>query len=205
MPQSVEAVASILLAIVPGYLTLAVWARQKTWQGPGGDLRTVLQALAASAVIQVIAAPLTIAWLLQHSDEFDEFPERVALWALLVTLVLPLLIGLCAGWATNRWGFGVRTAPSVWDWLFGQYPPHGRFVVVQFRDGSWVGGAFAKNAMAVTSPEQQGIYLCPEWEVVDGELTQERPGSGGLMIGKVDDIRWLRVLEPEDDDGQEPE
>jgi hypothetical protein len=48
----------VLLALVPGYLTLYLWRGTKTWERPGAsDLGTTLLALAASAVDQTLLSP----------------------------------------------------------------------------------------------------------------------------------------------------
>lgn len=202
MPTSLEAIGALLFAIVPGYLAVSVWARARTWKGPAGDLRTVLQAVTASAIVHLLISPLTIVWLLPHRDELDQFPERVALWAALVVLVIPLVLGGLASRAGNRWPTGRQG--SGWDWLFTQQPPHEQFVVVEFKDGRRVAGVFADGAMAHTSPDKHGLFLRPEWQMDEaGEFVRELPGTAGVLITATDDIRWVRVLDSGAPDGEE--
>jgi len=48
VPTSQIALAILLLAIAPGYIAAAAWARSRTWKGPSSDLRTIIQALVLS-------------------------------------------------------------------------------------------------------------------------------------------------------------
>ena len=50
---SFQALVVALLAIVPGYITIYFWSRNKLWRGLTNDLQTVLKALALSAVKRV--------------------------------------------------------------------------------------------------------------------------------------------------------
>ena len=207
MPSNVQAVAAVLLAVVPGYLAVAVWARTRTWRAPwpgrSSDLGTVLLSLTASAVVQVVAAPVTIAWILPHTDDLERFPERVATWSLLVVLVLPILGGFAAGLIGSRLPFS-RHHPSVWDWFITQSIGDGSYLIVEFQDGKRVAGVYAKGATAIASPDVHGVYLFPEC-VLDGggQIVDTLPDSGGLLIPTLDHVRWVRVLTPEVPDGEQ--
>jgi hypothetical protein len=214
LPSNTSSVTAILLAIVPGFIAASVWARARTWRGPSGDLRTVLQSLSLSLVIQLISSPLTIAWIWPVRKHLDLYPERVATWLVVSVLVLPALLGLAGAQFTDwlirlstqpgvpawlgvafRW-WPPQTPPSVWDWLFTTRPPNESFLVVEFRDGRRVAGTFQQGSMAITSPDAQGLFLTQEWVVdEDGNVTVPIPGSAGTMIGSLDDVRSVRVLE----------
>lgn len=197
MPTTIETVAVLLLAVVPGYLAISIWSRAKTWKGPPGDLRTVLQALVASVAVQVAAAPLTI-WLLRdHQTNLVEVPERVYVWLAFVVFVIPGAGGLLVAKLPNRWS--ARDFPSGWDWLLCENPPNSKFVTVEFADGRRVGGCFASESHAFTSPDRHGIFLEQEW-VLNGEGSFERPvsGSEGVLITDMADARIVRVFGEED-------
>jgi len=215
MPDTWVGLAVALLAIVPGFIATATWARARTWRGPSTDLRTVLQSLALSAAIQVVISPLTILWIVPIRDHLDTHPWRVALWFFLTVLVLPLVAGVAVARTTDllfdprQSGhqehrraaavfarlFKEPSPPSPWDWTFATGVPDGRFVLVQFQDGSQVGGVFAQGSIALTSPEQQGLYLADEWLLDDdGNFTAPLPDSRGIMIPTVDQVRWVRIL-----------
>jgi hypothetical protein len=179
----------------------------------------VLQSLALSAVIQVLLAPVTIAWIVPIRDRLDELPERVAVWGLLAILIVPVLLGVLGGrlsdWISDpSEPTGVRrllarllrttTPPTIWDWLYQATPPFGSFLVVQFEDGSRVAGVFAQGSMALTSPERQGIYLISEWQLDDrGVIVDQVEQTGGILVPSTASIRWIRILKGEADGDQE--
>jgi hypothetical protein len=202
-----------LLAVVPGFLTVTIWARSRTWRGPTGDLRTILQALAISAVIQVLVFPVTSAVVVPHWREPDVYATSLFLWLLLTVLVLPVVLGIGTARATD-WLFPLRaedvqfgwvrqslrmaikpmSPPTMWDWWLTEGIPNGRFVLAKYRDGTYIGGVFAEGSMALTSPEPHGIYLASEWVVDDdGDFVAEMPGTRGVLLPLREDILWLRV------------
>lgn len=93
---------AVLLTIAPGYIATVVWARARTWRGAPGDLKTMLQSLVLSGVVQLIAAPVTLAWLYPLRQQVADYPERVLAWLTLVTLVVPFLDGMLAGYVTDQ-------------------------------------------------------------------------------------------------------
>jgi uncharacterized protein DUF6338 len=215
VPDTWVGLAVALLAIVPGFLATTVWARARTWRGPSTDLRTILQSLALSGAIQVVISPLTVAWIVPIRNNLGDHAGRVALWFFLAVLALPLIFGVAVarvtdlifdpsrsatrryGWAVGllSWVLKAPWPPSIWDWLFTTGIPDGRFVLVEFKDGTQVGGVFAAGSMALTSPEPQGLYIADEWLVdEDGDFTSPMPASRGILVPRVDDVRWVRIL-----------
>lgn len=206
MPATAEALAVILLAIVPGYLARTAWARGKTFGPPTTDLTLVIQSVAASAVVQIAVSPLTIVWILPAGQDLGQHPWRVAVW-LAVTVLLALLGGFAFGLLTNqfpsiRWQW-LRNAlipnlPTLWDvaHIQGRIPALS-LLVVEFTDGRRLAGAFAEGSTAVTSPQQHGIFLEEEWEVgEDGLPTIPMRNSGGLAIVDLADVRSVHVFVP---------
>jgi hypothetical protein len=215
LPTSEAALVIVLLAIAPGYIAAAAWARARTWKGPSGDLRTILQALVLSAVVQAILVPLTVVWIVPIRDHLPQYPLRVTVWSLLVVLVVPVALGLAAGAFTDKLFDPAEdrvkgrlasvvnaivpapTAPTIWDWLFvSDRLPTSGFLVVEFKDGARVAGAFAERSMALTSPEPHGLFLEREWQLdPEGNVYCELPGTRGLLVPDVSEIRWMRILE----------
>src|SRR2546425_13035447 len=85
---------AILLATVPGYLTIYFATRNSTWRGLPGDLQTILQSLSLSVLMQGLLAPLTLLWIYPVRDALIHHPYRVAVWLMLVLLVLPFVVGV---------------------------------------------------------------------------------------------------------------
>src|SRR5260370_42698202 len=69
---------AILLATVPGYLTIFFATRNSTWRGLTGDLQTILGSLALSVFIQALLAPATLVWIYPLRDDLIHHPVRVA-------------------------------------------------------------------------------------------------------------------------------
>lgn len=223
MPTSLEALTVAMLAVVPGFLASATWARAKTWKGPSNDFRTVLQSLAISAVVQLVLLPYTLTFLYPVRGRLQEHPTRVALYLILAILVMPLVGGRLLSWASDwaldpgslrdagrvrsvlSWLWKPSPPPSIWDWLFTTNAPQETFLVIEFSDGKRVAGVFAGGSVALTSPEPQGLFLVQEWGLSpEGDLTAPVPGSRGLMITSAANIRSIRVLGEADDGTGKP-
>ena len=93
IPTTFQALVVLLLAIVPGFVAIGAWARTKTWKGRGNDLSTVLQSLAVSLIIQVVAAPFSIPFLFPLRSHLVDHPGRLAVWLGVVAFALPLIGG----------------------------------------------------------------------------------------------------------------
>lgn len=208
-PTSEAALVILLLAIAPGFITAAAWARARTWKGPAGDLRTIIQSLVLSAVVQALLMPLTVFWIVPIRNSLSRYADRLTVWSLLSVVVVPVMLGLASGaitdWifqpAKDRTRFSklanlAPTAPSAWDWLFtGDRVPQSAFLVLEFDNGSRVGGAYAGNSIALTSPEPHGLFLEREWQLDEsGNLFCELPSTSGLLIPSTEGLRFLRIL-----------
>ena len=167
-PSNIEAVLAILLSIVPGFVMTTVWARARTWKGPSSDIRTILQSLALSGLVQTLLLPLTYGWIYPVRKQLEQYPERLAVWILLAVLVVPFMLGWGGGRLTDFLTdpahsrvegklkraaariWSASAAPSVWDWLFTVRPPNERFLVVTFEDGAQLAGTFEEGSLALT-------------------------------------------------------
>jgi hypothetical protein len=56
----------------------------------------------------------------------------------------------------------------VWDWLFTARPPHGQFVLIEFKDGRQMGGAFAKGSVDVGHGRLHRRCLDDRWDLSPG-------------------------------------
>ena len=218
MPDSWIGLAVALLAVVPGFIASATWSRARTWKGPSSDLRTILQSLALSAAIQVLISPLTVMWIVPIRHDLADHPWSLATWFFLGVLALPVFLGIAAARVTDHIFdptgvecdvahagrafravaalIGTPTAPSAWDWLFTANAPYDRFVLVEFADGTRAGGAFGEGSMVLTSPEPHGVFLTQEWLIDEaGDFVAPRPGTMGLLIPSIADVRLVRVIE----------
>jgi hypothetical protein len=68
-----------------------------------------------------------------------------------------------------------------WDFAFGQHEPF--WVVVHLRDLRRIGGRFAGNSFALSSPSEPQIYLEEVWKVDErGRLVEPVERSRGVVI-----------------------
>lgn len=212
---NLEGLVIVLLGVVPGYTAIAFYSRAKTYERPSTDLRTVIPAIAVSFVIQVAVYPWTAWQLLPVRNDLAAHPVRLWLWGLAVVLLIPIAGGVLVGRLTDALlirgdekpgrvkKFVARLLPQVppspWDTFFLDPPVDGDFVIVTFDDGSMRAGAFYGPAFAMTSPQQQGIYLAEEWLVdADGNIDTRVLGSKGLLVPLADKIKYVRILRPGD-------
>lgn len=206
-----------LIAIAPGYIASTLWLRNKTWERPITDLRLVLQSLVVSLVIQIIAAPVTILWLVPVKDELARHPWRTAAWAGLVVVVIPVILGIGGGRlsdqaqtlavrAPDNWlGWLLRSLlpespPSAWDDFFDSEITDGKFVIITLNDGTRLAGYFADPSYAMTSPAAQGIYVAEEWFLdKDNNFEREVNGTKGFLIPSAAAIKTIQIRESADE------
>lgn len=213
--SSFEALAVALLAIVPGYITVFFWARNKDWRGLPNDLQTVLISIAISASLQVVLAPLTLWLLYPYRNNLESQPRLLLGWAILLVLVLPYLAGTLFGklsdaiaeaaqapkaiwhWSLHLllWFFPQAAPPSIWDSVFDTDLPDGCFVILEFRDGKKIAGTYGGDAQVFLSPEPHGIYLDTEWTLdTNGDIEAEIPNTKGILVSDLSDLRSVRIL-----------
>lgn len=213
--SSFEALAVALLAIVPGYITVFFWARNKDWRGLPNDLQTVLLSIAISAALQVVLAPVSITLLYPYRDNLESQPWLLLGWAVLLVLVLPYLAGTLFGKLSDAiaeaaqapkdkrnpllslllWFFPQAAPPSIWDSVFDKDLPDGCFVILEFKDGKRLAGTYGGDAEVFLSPEPHGIYLDKEWTVdANGDIDTEIPNTMGIVLTDLTDLRSVRIL-----------
>jgi hypothetical protein len=180
-------------------------------------LRTILQALVLSAVVQAVMLGPTLTWIVPIRNSWQDYGDRLAIWALATVVVVPLILGVGGarlydvvfavarqrntGWrARLDRAVGPAIAPTVWDTVFttDRIPPAG-FLVVEFKDGRKVAGVFASASLVQTSPEPHGLFLEREWALTDdGVVWYEVPATQGLLIPTIEDVRLVRILGADD-------
>lgn len=203
----------LLVAVLPGYLTLWWWSRNRTWGGFPGDIHTVLESLAISALVQLAVSPLTLWKLYPVREHLMDHPVRLIGWAFLSLVLLPYVCG--AGVARlSDWvfpgGSGRLTGwrafvalfirpspePSLWDWLVMSGRADGKFLLIEFTDGRRVAGTVGLGSIATTSPEVPGVLLFEEWALDEaGNIYAKVPGTAGTLVPDVRNARIIRILE----------
>jgi hypothetical protein len=179
VPDTFQAVAVLILAVLPG--ALYVWAFERV-VGPWGIGLTdrLLRFTGISASLHVLLAPITYRWyrLYVHSGDLaaGKTLPRAVWFTLIAYVFVPMTVGYLIGQATKRnirWArfiVGEQPAPRAWDELFLQ----GGSGYVRLRlkgagngKGQWVAGWFGsariggelRHSRVARYPETQDLYL----------------------------------------------
>jgi hypothetical protein len=159
MPDTFQALAVLVLALLPGALYTWGFERQV---GSWGIARTdrLLRFVGGSVVFHVVAAPLTyflyskywVSSIIRHGE-----PLPWWLWGLLIGYVLgPLIAGDLMGRNASRGGSinklfaGPNPAPRAWDHVFSSNPRG--WVLIRLNSGRWIGGLLLSNVLAPAAP-----------------------------------------------------
>lgn len=210
MPTSFQAVAVVVVALVPGAIYIWSFERQAGRWGIGLSDR-LLRFVGASAIIHAVLAPATYwLWSIQWPN-VREHEVSWWLWSVVVAYIaLPFGVGSLIGWASRTgrgWAkifTGPDAAPRACDHLFqGQ---RDGWVRLKLKSGTWIGGGYATSEAGMKSysagyPELQDLYLATTAEV-DPETGaflfdddgQVRLQDGGLLV-RWEEIEYLQFID----------
>jgi uncharacterized protein DUF6338 len=205
MPETFQALAVLVLALLPG--ALYVWAFERQVGAWGIRLSDrVLRFVGFSAFLHAVFAPLTYRlWIaFVRTGRLSDGDAPVALWlAVLVFVALPTGIGSAVGRGTRtgaswaRWFTGPDPAPRAWDKLFGARPDG--WIRLRLKSGAWLAGAFGENEDGVRSyaagyPEDPDLFLVDavELDPRTGEFLLDDDGMP-LSTGSSILVRWAEV------------
>jgi hypothetical protein len=211
MPSSFEAVAVIVLALLPG--ALYTWAFERLVGRWGVGLADrLLRFAGVSAIFHAVASPLTF-WLwsefLRTGRASSGDPLPLQLWiAPLMYVGIPITLGTTAALghrSGKRWAqlfTGSDPAPRAWDYLFQGHPDG--WIRCRMKSGVWVAGAFAdyngRRSYVGGYPEPADMYLAVGVDVdpdtgafllVDGEPSLR---DSGLLL-KWEDVEYLEFID----------
>jgi hypothetical protein len=222
MPDTIEALLVVMIAVLPG--ALHTWASEREagrW-GVGLSDRLLRFIGTTSIYAMVFAYPAHLVWVHQlhrrimSPDGKVTFANAVARgaapwWFWLLPLAyagIPILGGTIAGVAVQqRWPrisrivAGRVPAPRAWDFLFSAQPVG----VVRARlksDGRWVGGRFGADSYAAGYPElpqdlflERSLVLLADGEFAEGDSPDGYQETGSGLLIKWDDIEELEFFE----------
>ena len=211
MPETLEALAVLVLALLPG--ALYVWSFERmlgAWGVRFSD--RVLRFIGVSALMHALAAPVTY-WVwkdLIRSGTLAAGEVSLVLWVVPLAYVgIPVVLGSLIGSATRRrrkWAkifTGPDPAPRAWDHLFASRPDG--WIRVKLKSGPWLGGAFARlgqiGSYAAGYPEEQDLYLVESVEIDPDTGAFEyddkgRPiGRGSGILLRWEEIEYLEFIE----------
>ena len=213
MPDTFQAVAVIIVALLPG--ALYVWSFERLVGSWGIGLSDrVLRFVGVSAVFHAMVAPLTV-FLWRNYIATGRFAAgRLPLWMWLVPLAyvgLPIACGSIVGTATLARRDWVRAltgpapAPRAWDDLFGSRPEG--WIRLRMKSGVWIGGAFTNDrtanirSYAAGYPYDQDLYLAVAADVdpSSGEFQFREDGrpvtKGTSILVRWEEVEYLEFAE----------
>lgn len=132
MPTNTDSLVVAVLALVPGYLLIRFGSRRTFRAHPDSPTEWVLNSLAGSLVIQILASPVTLLTIYPVRDQIFNQPGRLIVWLVVVVMVIPLalgrLIAFLRPWITDKWGkrnwwfrqlsaLLVSDIADAWDWI----------------------------------------------------------------------------------------
>lgn len=211
MPSSFQAVAVIVVALLPGALYIWSFERMAGAYGVGFSDR-FLRFIGASSVFHAGLAPATYwFWSAQWSAIVAGRQVSWWMWVLVVVYVaLPVGVGTAVGSAARRraawarWLTGPDLAPRAWDHVFAG--KRDGWVRLKLKSGSWVGGGYATSAEGISSytsgyPHDQDLYISTAVAVHPETGEFERDNSGrvvfldsGILV-RWDEVEYLDFID----------
>jgi hypothetical protein len=220
MPDTLEALGVVLLAVLPG--ALYVWSFERVvgrW-GIGLSDRVLRFTAASTVFLALFAWPLYAlrAEFFHHrtigADGALVFVNRIAegdalpWWLFILPLLytaVPMAVGTSVGYAVRApsgpWRMvglivaGRDPAPRAWDYLFSSRP--GNPVRMKLKsDGTWLGGFYGRGSYAAGYPEEpQDLYLERTFAMNqdDGSFVRDEQGSP-VEYGTGLLVRWDELL-----------
>jgi len=167
-----------LLFFLPGFLSLKVY--DLLVPGERRDFsKSLFDAIAYSALNFAVLLPLI--WQITAPGEMS-WPRY--LFAVVVFVVAPIFWPVSFLYLRRRPWFSSRIVtphPRAWDALFVQREPY--WVIVHLKDGRRVGGVYAANSFASSSPAGPELYLEETWDLdAAGNFMSPVPQSAGVLI-----------------------
>ncbi|MEP6695993.1 MAG: DUF6338 family protein [Pseudonocardiales bacterium] len=208
MPSTFQALAVLILALLPGALYTWAFERQAgAWTIKTSD--RVLRFVGASALLQVLATPViyqlyrkfvVTGWL----REGRPLPWWV--WLFVAAFVgVPVALGRLVGTAAHnrtrwgRWFAGEHPAPRAWDNLFSTEDLTGWVRLRMKSEATWILGAYGSasdgslRSYAAGYPHPQDLYLVDTAEAdADGQFVVDDDGNVRMRgVGVL--VRWKEV------------
>jgi len=210
MPQSFQAAAVVVIALLPGALYVWSFERQAGRYGISLSDR-VLRFVGGSAIILAFFA-VPLYWLYSNYGTAIEAGRALPPWLGILPIAyvfVPLVAGTLVGvsirrdWGWAKWLSAPDPAPRAWDYLF-QYNVDG-WIRCRLKSGTWLAGAYAnangRRSYAAGYPEPQDLYLAATVEVdaesgefVVGEDGNPTLGSGGMLL-RWDELEYLEFID----------
>ncbi len=224
-----DTVAAIIFGIslvLPGFIIVDLAEARRAQRPDRSDWELVLRALIYALILQ--AAVLLTGWttwlidtagLLKHAKPgmrplWEHHVDAIALYAFVVILIIPTIIGLWLGWILRRaeargsltwvhYALGGRDARDAWDYIFLRYGAG--FVLIHLKPGAeersaFLVGKFGLASWAAQTPAtSRDIYFEEVWPAdADGQISNEFAVRRGVWLdsSSIDAMFFMDPPEP---------
>ena len=221
MPATLEALAIIILIVMPGFLCWQLLASHipNTFVS---DAHSVITSLIFSILIHLLALPVTISLankivafsaLLKEVNGQNSVAMDWSIFAWLVTVlfILPVIVAFIISWFWRaNWSQSVlekiglslvQRTPKAWDWFF-LTQKQGFWIIAELDDGTLVGGQYGPESFSSLSPDREDLYLETCYYVDEYHNFHDPiPDNVGTWINgdKVKKLHFYRVGGEEND------
>jgi len=179
--------------VIPGFISI------KTYEllFPGAQQESSKQLVDAVTYSSLNYALLVWPMMAVESSDWKNLhPNFYAVFYMFVLFAVPVGLGL--GWAmlrTSSWFQNVATHPTQkpWDYVFSQRKPY--WVKVVLKDGTKLGGKYAANSFASSTPANEQIFLEESWIINDkGGFDRPKNQTAGIVVISSE-IAYLELIE----------
>jgi Family of unknown function (DUF6338) len=200
MPTTFQALAVILVALLPG--ALFIWAAERLAGRWGIALSDrLLRFVGVSTVLHLLAAPATyIIWHNYLRTGARAADSILPLWLWPVAGLyawVPIVLGTLMGLALRDQGLpdiftGANPAPTAWDHVFFSDPD--AWVRMRLKSGVWIGGAYSAGSYTGGYPEPADIFLSIAAEVDPDTGEFNRSPAGNPILKEYGHlVRWTEI------------
>jgi Family of unknown function (DUF6338) len=210
VPSTVEALAVVVIALIPGALYTWAFERLVGRWGIGFSDR-LFRFIGVSALLHALAAPVTYTlWRDFLREQAQPGLNDLPLWMWVVALLyvaVPSALGYLVAlgyqrqWKPIRAVLGSSSAPTAWDAIFSGNPAG--WILMRLKSGAWVGGEYAEGSYAGGYPEPADLFLSKECPIdqESGNFILDRVGqplaNGYGILVRWDDVEYLEVTPTE--------
>jgi hypothetical protein len=200
MPGTLQGLAAVLIAVLPGALYSWSYERQ-AGQWRVGSPDRLLNFLGVSAVLHALAAPVTF-WAWRHywhtgDLQGGEHLPADAYGILLLYIVVPAILGWLVGLGTKHrvpfiQAIHERTPPRAWDYMFDR--PFDGWLRLKTKSGAWIGGAVSKDSWVSTHPSEGDLLLTVvRVDPITGNWKEGPDGQVDIVEGSKILVRWNEI------------
>lgn len=188
------AVFAVVAFVLPGFLIAQIAQGRRASPAAESDWTLVLRALSYSLVIHGAA----LFWTAHLYNELHDHPATwthhvwaITLYATVILLVLPLILGAALGEILQRaeskgtltwWhhAMGARDVRDAWDYAF-QRTERETFVIVR-TDKELVAGKYTQGSWAGRTPSPHDLYLEEVWLLSGSDIVAPMEPRYGVWI-----------------------